>query len=133
MKWIDLADDERALFEERRKTDPTCEEPTAKVNWRSEDFRWRVCVDDIGKPESERFWNVWDMRGVEEPWGPKPKGFATSKPLLLRSGVADFRKALIWAELAAMSDKVRLALHAAGLVKHMIEQAQSILEHERRH
>lgn len=53
--WIDVAQDSLAI-------DPTST-PDAGVCYRTPDGRWRVAVDDMRKPEAERRWIVWDMRG----------------------------------------------------------------------
>jgi hypothetical protein len=120
MRWIDHASDVEARIAERRKTDPSYEEPRVSgSNWRSEDFKWRVAaIGDLTKDPESWTWGIWDMRGQPQPWGPRAANDKVSDPLCFIEGIRTLKGALLLAEVAADQKAFRLA----WLVVHMTRQ-----------
>ena len=108
MKWIDHHQDVQDRIAERRKETPDYEENSIPgVNFRSEDWCFRVTAMNIQVPEEQRTWSLWDFRGQETPWGPLPRGKKISPPILLKDGIPNMRMAMVLGELAKISKVAR--------------------------
>jgi hypothetical protein len=131
MKWIDHASDVAARVEEQRKTDPSFEEACEEgVNWRSEDFAYRVTVTDTKAHKEHRTWSLWDMRSMPAPWGPL-QGTAKGVPVPLLTDIGTLKAALILGELASRGRAVRLALGAWAIARVGWAQSKQMLAREK--
>lgn len=129
LTWIDHAKDSQDRIAKVRETQPDYDEPYLEgVNFRSDDFSFRVALEDLNVPPEQRTWVVWDMRRVPQPWGSLDPREKAGVPVRVVAGIKEPRTAFVLAEAAHTSQAVRMVLALADLGKRFLREAQHALE-----